>query len=200
MMKNNRLKALLLVSTISLASFAGCGTNADNSSQNEEVDAAAEEETINKDFSDLSSFTAKTADGSTFTQDDFAKADLTVINVWGTTCGPCVDEMPSLAAFEKALPDNVNLMTFCLDGEYDPDSMNAILKDSGFEGVTIVNGDGDLETFTSEIVYTPTTVFVDSKGKMVTKAIIGADPELEAGYTKKINKALSAMGKEPISK
>ena len=62
-----------------------------------------------------------------------------------------------------------------------------------------MRGDGDLETFTKEIQYTPTTIFVDSSGKQACEAIIGAEDDIKTVYTEHINKALEAMGKEPIS-
>ena len=35
--------------------------------------------------------------------------DVTVINFWALSCGPCIVEMPDLAEFAGALPDNVQL-------------------------------------------------------------------------------------------
>ena len=32
------------------------------------------------------------------THEVFDDADLTVINIWGTFCGPCIQEMPDLGA------------------------------------------------------------------------------------------------------
>ena len=52
----------------------------------------------------LESFTAQTLDGGTFTEDDIAANDLTVMNCGMTTCRPCIGEMPDIAEFEKALP------------------------------------------------------------------------------------------------
>ena len=48
-------------------------------------------------------------------------------------------------------------------------------------------------------MYTPTTIFVDSKGNQVGEAIIGADGNLSTVYKEHINKALTAMGKQVIS-
>lgn len=47
----------------------------------------------------LRDFTAGTLDGGTFTQEDIAAKDVTIVNFWGLTCGPCIAEMPDLAAF-----------------------------------------------------------------------------------------------------
>ena len=77
--------------------------------------------------------------------------------------------------------------------------VSSFLETADFDGITLMRGDGDLETFTKEIQYTPTTIFVDSSGKQACEAIIGAEDDIKTVYTEHINKALEAMGKEPIS-
>ena len=49
--------------------------------------------------------------------------------------------MPDLAAYEKALPDNVQLITICIDAGNDWEGTKAFLDSCGYEGVTIVGGD-----------------------------------------------------------
>ncbi|MBQ5659908.1 MAG: TlpA family protein disulfide reductase [Lachnospiraceae bacterium] len=195
-MKKLRIAAILMIAVMAMFAFAGCGTG--------EADPDEDESAARTDFSALANFTASTLDGKKFTQDDLAKADLTIINVWSTTCEPCTEELPQLAAFGKSLPDNVKLITYCLDGledlsEDDMKFVSSFLEKADFDGVTLMRGDGDLETFTKEIQYTPTTIFVDSSGNQACEAIIGAEDDIKTVYTEHINKALEAMGKEPIS-
>ncbi len=147
----------------------------------------------------LAAFTAETLDGGTYTQDDLAAKDVTVMNFWSLTCGPCIQEMPELAAFAKALPDNVQVVTVCLDGLSDKASAGSILQEAGFEGVTLLSADGDLLALCSEIMYTPTTVFIDSAGKLSGEPIVGKRPELAADYLAAVNAALEAQGKEAVS-
>ncbi len=146
----------------------------------------------------LAAFTAETLDGGTYTQDDLAAKDVTVMNFWSLTCGPCIQEMPELAAFAKALPDNVQVVTVCLDGLSDKASAGSILQEAGFEGVTLLSADGDLLALCSEIMYTPTTVFIDSAGKLSGEPIVGKRPELAADYLAAVNAALEAQGKEAV--
>ena len=148
----------------------------------------------------LAAFTAETLDGGTYTQDDLAAKDVTVMNFWSLTCGPCIQEMPELAAFAKALPDNVQVVTVCLDGLSDKASAGSILQEAGFEGVTLLSADGDLLALCSEIMYTPTTVFIDSAGKLSGEPIVGKRPELAADYLAAGNAALEAQGKEAVGR
>lgn len=41
----------------------------------------------------LKSFTAGTLDGGVFTQEDIAAKEVTVVNFWAMTCGPCIVEI-----------------------------------------------------------------------------------------------------------
>ena len=142
--------------------------------------------------------TAVSLDGKAFNEQDLAGADLTKINIWSTTCGPCLREMPELAELEKSLPDNVNLITFCFDASANPESVREVLSEAGFEGITLTEGDGDLESLLLSIQYVPTSVFVDSNGNQVGQAIIGAPNDPVEYYTQAINDALDSLGKDQI--
>lgn len=142
------------------------------------------------------SFTAVTLDGGEYTSDDFSEADVTVINIWSTTCGPCIREMPEIAEYAKTLPDNVKLITWCLDGAYDSEYTKELLSSLGYEGITLIGGDGDLEKMYFDIMYTPTTLFVDSDGNIVGEALIRSPEKLAETYTELINKTLKDLGKE----
>ena len=143
----------------------------------------------------LQSFSATALDGSSFTQDDIAAKDITMINFWSLTCRPCIAEMPDLAAFAKALPDNVQLITVCLDGILDEEITKIILDEAGYEGITLIAGDGDFQTVCANIQYTPTTILVDAEGNLVGNAIIGGQEDLSSAFLTAINAALKASGK-----
>lgn len=46
-------------------------------------------------------FDGKTVDGADISADILKNSKLTMINVWGTFCGPCLNEMPDLGAISK---------------------------------------------------------------------------------------------------
>ena len=147
----------------------------------------------------LTSFTATTLEGGTFTEADIAAKDLTVVNFWMTSCRPCINEMPDLAAFEKRLPDNVQLITACIYGEEDLQEVQGVMDASGFEGVTLVAGDGDYETLMNSVQATPTTIFVGNDGALVGDVIVGTQPDLEGALLDAINAALEDEGKAAIT-
>lgn len=147
----------------------------------------------------FSSFTANTLDGGTFTQKDIAAKDLTIINFWGTFCPPCIAEMPDLAAFEKALPDNVALITVCVDAFGKEETAKELLEQAGYEGITLTGGDKAFSACLNEIQAVPTTIFVDASGKQVGKGIVGGQADLSGAFLKAANEALKAGGKAEIA-
>lgn len=206
-MKTNKILMVITSLTLAAAIFTACSSKSDPDRQNSGIgenkssnsDGVDTNQSENKDkFTSLNRFNAKTLDGEEYTSDDFSQTDVTVINIWSTSCGPCIDEMPDIAEFAKTLPDNVKLMTWCLDGEYDQSYAKQVLSESGYDGITLISGDGDMEKLNQEIMYTPTTIFVDSKGNIVGDAIIGGSMNLKKDYTEKINNVLESLGKEAI--
>ena len=190
----------------------GCGSS-ENESKNDQEQAGAQESGAQDGMSTqtdntaaqtaarqavLQTFEAVTLDGDAYTQENLSEKDVTLINFWSLTCGPCIAEMPDIAAFAASLPENVQVITVCLDGAYDKEAANEILDDAGFEGVTLLSGDGDFESLCAQIMYTPTTVVVDTEGNLAGEVIIGGQEDLAKTYTDAVNDALISLGKEEI--
>ena len=146
----------------------------------------------------IRSFKATTIDGTNFTEKDLAKYDLTIINIWATYCSPCVREMPDLAKLEKSLPDNIQFITVCTDASTRASRMFDILDEAGYTGMTLISFSGDLLELVRSTRYIPTSVFVDSKGNIVVKELVGSPKLIEESYHYQINRAFENMGKEPI--
>lgn len=168
-------------------------TDASSESSAETTESSDTEMTY--EFPDLHTFEAKTLDGSSFSPEDFADADVTAINIWSTTCGPCVREMPELAEYAKTLPENLRIMTWCLDADVSTSSADIAqyLKECGFTGITLASGNGDLETLYQQLMYTPTTIFVDANGDLVAEPLIGAG-SIAARYSEQFDAALDSLG------
>ena len=144
-------------------------------------------------FHALSSFTAQTLDGGVFTPENLAEKDITIMYVWTTFCGFCVDEMPELKEFAESLPENVQLITYCGDGSISQELAKKILDENGIDLVTIISGDGDFRKLDYELMYTPTAVFFNSKGEVVEEFLIGAG-KLSERYGQTLEHALEQIG------
>lgn len=122
-------------------------------------------------------FTTELLNGGTVDNSVFASKDLTIINIWGTTCYPCISEMPELAAWSEELPENVQLVGLVCDAavESEEDVEMALLICES-TGVTYPNWlySEDFKEMLSGMPFTPTTIFVDRSGTIVGEPICGA--------------------------
>lgn len=163
-MKKFRLLVSLMMMVVSFAVFSGCG---------------AEEPYSKVNFSQFSTYDLK---GNYITQDIFSKKKLTVINVWGTFCPPCIAEMPELGKLSREFADrDVQVLGLIIDisGEDDKAHIDLAKKITTEANADFVNiyPDQRLQETLQEVDAVPTTFFVDSKGKLVGKPIVGADVE-----------------------
>lgn len=126
-------------------------------------------------------FSTKDLDGNTVTESIFAEKDLTVVNIWGTFCNPCIGEMPALGEWAGELPDNVQLVGLISDfsGEDDTEHHDlavSIMEMAGADFLQII-ANQDFTPLMKDIVGVPTTMFVDREGNIVGEPILGANVE-----------------------
>ncbi len=123
-------------------------------------------------------FTTEDLDGNPVTQDLFGEKDLTVVNIWGTFCSPCIGEMPELAAWDEELPDNVQLVGLICDIQGDEDvkgrELAAAIVEKAGVGFPQLIANEDFAPLMQWVVGVPTTIFVDKDGKLVGEPIVGA--------------------------
>lgn len=87
----------------------------------------------------------------------------TLVNVYGSWCGPCQDEMPVLAAFARASGGKVALVG--VDTEDDPRSALQFAADVGQHWPAVV--DDDKAVLRPYAAGPPVTLFLDAKGRVV---------------------------------
>lgn len=192
--------AILLALTLAFA-LSACSQNAEQTSlpAEEEIPVSSDVATGNFDLPDVRFFDASLLDGSAVPSEElYAGYDVTVINCWATWCPPCLDEMDELAAYAKTLPENVQLITYCIDGVTHTEECQNILDQAGYEGVTLIDATGDFATLLNQMQYVPTTLFVDSMGKLVCDSLIGSPQDLPSAYKERINIGLKAAGKSEL--
>ena len=141
----------------------------------------------------LTALDAETLGGGAFTQEDIQTADLTIMNIWATTCPPCLNEMPELGTFAASLPERVRFVGVCLDAASMPDAVTQYLDGIGFKAPTISVLGSDLENVMYHIMYTPTTLCFSSEGEIVD-IMIGSPSNVKEAYTALANSALGKLG------
>lgn len=130
----------------------------------------------------LSSFSATDLDGNTVDQSVLADYDLTMVNVWATFCGPCINEMPDLGELAQEYADKklqiIGLVSDVLntDGTISEEQVQTardIVEQTGASYLHLLPSE-DLYGVLGQISAVPTTFFVDSEGKQVGSAIVSA--------------------------
>ena len=127
-------------------------------------------------------FVTTDMEGNVVTQEIFADYDLTMVNVWATWCGYCIEEMPEFPALKEKLAEhNGNLITICDDAAVEPELTTLILEATGANFTTLLATVDMYSGILSSVYAFPTTFFVDSEGNIVGEPIVGVPSLEEAG-------------------
>lgn len=120
----------------------------------------------------LSSLSCCDINGSSVSSSIFSSHRLTMINIWATYCGPCIEEMPEL----QTLNNSYSSSDFAVVGvvsDYFYTKTTTITTILSECNVSYLNLDSDALSGIS-IQYVPTTIFVNSEGKQVGEVYVGA--------------------------
>lgn len=128
----------------------------------------------------MTDFVARDMDGNKVTEEIFAPYDLTMMNVWATWCGYCIEEMPEFAKLVEMLPENANFITLCTDAAFEQDLVKQILDDAGSNFTTLISSADIDRNFTNMVTAFPTTFFLDSQGNVVGEPIVGVPSMTDA--------------------
>ena len=157
-MKKRILTVLLSVAVI-LTCLTACG-------------GKAEEET-----GFFSAFTTTTLDGEECTQKIFKGNKVTMVNIWGTFCSPCINEMPDLEQLSKNYADKglvligvVNDTFDYFKDENDPDKIEKaknIIERTGVTYTNLLPSESLNEAKLDRVSTFPTTYFLDENGDIL---------------------------------
>ncbi|MBQ3451778.1 MAG: TlpA family protein disulfide reductase [Selenomonadaceae bacterium] len=138
----------------------------------------------------IPNFSAKTIKGEVVTNEIFAAKKITVVNIWGTFCPPCIGEMPEMGEFARSMPADAQLIGLICDASEGSQQMKKALQITQEAHADFVNiiPDEQLLKFMEGVEAVPTTIFVNSKGEVVGEAIIGANVEAYKDELKKLLK------------
>ena len=148
-------------------------------------------------------FTAQDLDGNPVDESIFADCDVTMINLWGTFCGPCLQEMPDLGEIADEYADKgFQIVGICtdavnLDGEILEDvgeTAKADAQETGADYLHIVPVGEIFTDLLPRVTGVPTTIFVDSKGQQIGLADIGAKDK--DAWIQVIEEKLAQAGQE----
>lgn len=180
-----------------VAALAGCSaqdsTKKENTDHTEQVkteskeqeqqetagpDENAEKESSGKSAANglFGTFNTITHYGAAVTQDIFTEADLTMVNIWGTFCSPCIREMPDLGELADEYADKgVQIVGIVSDvtAAWNTD-VELIIQETGADYTHLMVSQSLWNSYLSGVQVVPTTVFVDSEGKQIGEVYTGS--------------------------
>ncbi len=170
--------ALVGVSILMIISIFGCG---EKNSASQEYAYTFPKET--ESSPGLANFACLDLNGETVDQSIFENYKVTMVNVWGTFCGPCLEEMPDLGLIKSEYEDkDVNVIGIVADLKLRDGSLNmdqlqkakGIVKDTQAGYVHLIPSKNLENGLLNEVIYIPYTVFVDREGQIIGKEIVGS--------------------------
>ncbi len=145
----------------------------------ESEEAAALGEEITAEESVKISFETVDLKGNPVSSEEiFSENKITMVNLWGTYCGPCIREMPDLEVLSGRLKEKgCAVIGVILDVPDVNDSemtgyAEEIISRTGVTYRNLLPWESIMEDLPCEFI--PTTFFIDSEGHIVGEAAVGA--------------------------
>ena len=169
--------SLLLMGVV----VTGCGSSSDEKNemglsgegqtQAEEKDMAGGTESTTEAEPYVLQFTGTTLSGDTLTSECFADSKLTMINVWATFCGPCINEMPDLgelaAEYDSEDFQLIGIISDVIEGTEGDTFVEAqeIIAETGADYTHLLLNEELYRNLVGASDSVPTTYFFNQKGE-----------------------------------
>lgn len=167
-------KTIMIVLMICLV-LTGCqkGEARQGSAADQEMNSGASMDEENPVVGvDLSGIEMKDIEGNSLDGSIFKDKKLTVLNLWATWCGPCVEEMPEFEEVWQEMKDqDVQFIGLAIDS--DANEILDLKKNLNITYPLIFESKALTEEIASQFDYVPVTLFVDGQGKVMDTIIAG---------------------------
>lgn len=177
-----RLFILLLAGLL----LIGCGGSGSSSDTNNGGDTSTQQTTNSESVGSENASTesteqqvyamefanAVTADGGTMSSDVFANSKLTMVNVWATFCGPCINEMPDLGeiatTYDAAEFQLIGIVADTMEGdEAMLEEAKAIIEETGANYPHLLLNEELYVNLVGASDSVPTTYFFNQDGELL---------------------------------
>ncbi|MCE5235268.1 MAG: TlpA disulfide reductase family protein [Clostridiaceae bacterium] len=192
--------AFALIFLLLAASLYGCAPAApvNTPAQAQETHASSKESsTQTPPVQVLSAFTSIDLDGNDVTSDVFQNAKVTFVNIWGTFCGPCINEMPDLGELAEEYADKgVQFIGVVADASADTadeiELAKEIREETGASYLHILVSQSVYDAMLTGVSAIPTSFFVNDKGEIISETYVGS--KTKAKWQAVIDGVLDAQG------
>lgn len=138
--------------------------------------------------------------GNAVTNDIFSDNKVTLVNLWGTWCGPCVAEIPTLqSVYERMKDKGVGVIGVVEDAQGNEEMVQKILSECGVTYTNIYPDEKFYDDFVSLCFTFPSSLIVDNQGNVIMPLISGANDaeEFEEMLTEALSIVESGVEKAP---
>ncbi len=105
-----------------------------------------------------------------------------VLNLWATSCGPCVVEMPTLAALQQRYEGRLRVIPVSVDGAAERARAERMLAELGGGELPFLIDISRGVLFDAQATGMPLTVIYDAQGRELARLAGGADWASEEAY------------------
>lgn len=167
--KHRKLRTWIAMSGIIGAMLcAGCSSDTKEEAQDTKLTPFPEFSTV-----DL--------EGNTIDNEFFKNKKLTMVNIWGTYCSPCIQEMSGLGELAEENEEDFQILGIISDviqvneelGEEDLKEAKRIVEQTEANYTHIITSYDLYVDFVSEVTAIPTTFFVNEDGEIMGYAVSG---------------------------
>ena len=172
-MRTKKAKSISVLILSLVLVLTACGSKpAGSSTENKAEETTEEDGGSQASKTVFGTFESKTLDGEDVSQDIFSKADLTMVNIWGTFCGPCIKEMPELGELSRSMRTRRSDRGLISDVSDPGDETAEDIISTAKADYTHIVASNDLQNgILKEVYAVPTTYFVDKDGNQVARLI-----------------------------
>lgn len=133
------------------------------------------------------SFATTDMAGEPLNEQIFSDHKLTMVNMWATFCGPCVEEMPYLAELQSEYGEDLQIIGIVVDaadknGSILPDKKAeaaAIIEETGADYLHLLPSKSLNQAYLNNVQSVPETVFVDENGHQIGERYLGKKSKAE---------------------
>jgi len=120
------------------------------------------------------SFEGTDMEGNAVTSDIFSQSKLTMVNVWATYCGPCLNEMPELgelaAEYDAEEFQIIGIVSDVMEGE-DQELAESLIEETGADYMHLLLNESLYYALLTDVSAVPTTFFIDENGTVLGTAV-----------------------------
>ena len=174
----NKKKVLVLLATLVISTaLAACG-NSDSGYTTGDNSKDGRSQVSQGELKSIPDFSAEDIEGNKVDNSIFKENKVTLVNVWATWCGPCVNELPEIQKVYSELKDKgIGVVGIVADGNDAKDTAKELIELESLKYKMIIPDSNLEKNLISTLRGFPTSYVVDSEGKILGMKVGGMNAE-----------------------